>query len=139
VPQLATRTLDLDKLVEEALNAHRDELLDLIRERIGAHVDVFVGEVLASLSGHENGAAKSYEVDAPTVQPEVPTSKRCNGRGKVLPLERFPSHARRRDGHEGTCRGCRNRARTERRRTPAAPLGDGPQSTPLPAATAATS
>jgi hypothetical protein len=43
---LAAPVLDLDKLVDAALEAHRDELLELIRQRVWHAVDEFVADVL---------------------------------------------------------------------------------------------
>jgi hypothetical protein len=112
VPQLTTRTIDLDHLVEQAIQAHSDELLDLVRTRVAQTVDEFVAEVLAGLS--ENGNAAAVVVEPPEPN-ETSTAKRCTGCGELLPLDRFPSDTRRRDGRAARCRECRNEER--RRRT----------------------
>jgi hypothetical protein len=59
VAQIATAALDLDKLVDAAGEARRDELLKLIRQRVEDAVDTFVADVLAAEIAERERCRKS--------------------------------------------------------------------------------
>jgi hypothetical protein len=61
VAQLATAALDLDKLVDAAIQARRDELLNLIRSRVEHAVDAFVADVLAAEIAQRTNGRQSVE------------------------------------------------------------------------------
>jgi hypothetical protein len=140
VPQLAS-ALDLDVIVERAVEAHRAELLALVRPRVEQAVDAVVAELLAvEIAARSNGGApvEIEQADEAT----APTTKVCTGCERELPLDEFYRDSKTKDGRRFKCKECIAALDEERRLAreqehAAAPLGDGSTSTTSPAGTGA--
>jgi hypothetical protein len=109
VPQLVA-SLDLDQLIERALEAHREELLELIRRRVGEAIDEFVAEILETqLAGRENGGGRRATPESQS------STRRCSSCGGTFPLDEFHRDRNTPSGRRAACRTCSNLQAAERR------------------------